>query len=97
MNNSIKFLKAISDETRLKIVELLIGGERCVCEIHPKIKVTQSTTSTHLNRLEEAGIIKSRREGKKVFYHICDERVINILRVLGNETAKKSGIKCCCD
>ena len=97
MNDSIKFLKAISDETRLAIIELLISGERCVCEIFPKLKVKQSTTSTHLNKLEEAGIIKSRREGKKVFYKIVDERVINVLRIVGNKKARESKLKCCCD
>ncbi len=96
MKEMIKFLKAISDETRLKIIEILINGERCVCEIHPRINVTQSTTSTHLSRLEDAGIIKSRREGKKVFYHINDVRVINVLRALGNKKAIKKNIERCC-
>lgn len=81
--SDINFLKAISDETRLKIIELLLSGERCVCEIVPKLDVKQSTTSIHLNKLERAGIIKSRRDGKKVFYCIIDKRVISVLKVLG--------------
>lgn len=80
--SNITFLKAISDETRLRIIELLIDGERCVCEIVPKLDVKQSTTSIHLNKLEEAEIIKSRRDGKKVFYRIIDERVIKVLKIL---------------
>ncbi|MFA5406620.1 MAG: metalloregulator ArsR/SmtB family transcription factor [Candidatus Nanoarchaeia archaeon] len=97
MISSLTILKALSDETRFNIIKLLLNGERCVCEIHPNVNVTQSTTSTHLNKLEEAGIIKSRRDGKKVFYHISDKRVIKILQALGDKNKIKTKVKCHCD
>lgn len=65
MRESLKILKALSDETRLKIVEFLLGGEKCVCEIFPHVKRTQSTVSIQLDILRKAGILESRREGKK--------------------------------
>ncbi|MFH1225163.1 MAG: metalloregulator ArsR/SmtB family transcription factor [Candidatus Diapherotrites archaeon] len=91
----LPLIKALADETRLKIVELLLGGERCVCEIFPKVKRTQSTVSIQLAKLERAGIIKHRREGKKIFYRIADRGVCDIFRALGCE---KGGIlkKTCC-
>lgn len=82
MKESLKILKALSDGTRLKIVKFLLDGEKCVCKIFPHVKRTQSTVSIHLGRLEDAGILKSRREGKKVFYSIADMRVCEVLKAL---------------
>ena len=79
-NDSLKVLKALSDETRLEIVRLLLDGERCVCQIFPHVKRTQSTVSIQLATLEKAGLIESRREGKKIFYKINDNRVKKILK-----------------
>lgn len=73
-------MKALSDATRLRIVELLLDGEKCVCEIFPHVKRTQSTTSIQLGKLEKAGILKSRREGKNVIYGIKDELMRNRLK-----------------
>ncbi len=77
---SITILKALADETRLKILELLLNREKCVCEIFPKVKRTQSTVSSQLRKLEKAGLIRSRREGKKIFYKIKDNRVKKIFK-----------------
>jgi len=79
----IKILKALGDETRLKIVEFLLDGEKCVCEIFPHVKRTQSTVSIQLSILEKAGILSSRREGKKVYYKIKDYRVCDVFKALG--------------
>ena len=75
-------LKMLADETRLNILEFLFGGEKCVCEIFPKVKRTQSTVSSQLGKLEKAGLIESRREGKKIFYKIKDNRVKKILAIV---------------
>lgn len=88
MADKLSILQSLSDDTRFKIIELLINGERCVCEIFPKMNRTQSTVSIHLGKLENAGILQSRRDGKKIFYKIIDKRVIEILKVL-----KKGGSK----
>ena len=95
MKETLKILKALSDETRLKIVEFLLDGEKCVCEIFPRMKRTQSTVSIHLNDLKKSGILKSRREGKKIFYSINDFRVCDIFKALGNKEGKILK-KCCC-
>jgi ArsR family transcriptional regulator len=78
----INTLKSLADETRLKIVKFLINGEKCVCEIFPHVKRTQSTVSTHLGNLEKAGVLESRRDGKNIFYKIKDNRIIQLIKLL---------------
>lgn len=82
MKETLKILKALSDETRLKIVEFLLDGEKCVCQIFPYVKRTQSTVSIQLGKLKGEGILESRREGKQIFYKIKDYRVYDIFEVL---------------
>ena len=82
--DELLILKALADETRLKIVKFLMDGERCVCEIFPFVKRTQSTISIQLDILKKAGIVESRREGKKVYYQIKSKRVNKILKTLEN-------------
>jgi ArsR family transcriptional regulator len=83
MKEHLLLLKALSDETRLNIVELLLGGEKCVCEIFPHVKRTQSTVSIQLGKLENWGILESRRQGKWILYRIKDERVYSLFKALG--------------
>jgi DNA-binding transcriptional ArsR family regulator len=82
MDNTLKTIKALSDETRLKIVKFLLNGERCVCEIFPYIKKTQSTTSLQLKKLVVANLLKQERRGKKIIYSIKDNRIKKILNIL---------------
>ena len=96
MDDKIILLKALADETRFKIVEFLLRGEKCVCEIFPYVKRTQSTVSIHLGNLEDAGILESRREGKKIFYKIKNKRVCDIFKALGNAKGKILKQSCCC-
>jgi DNA-binding transcriptional ArsR family regulator len=96
MKENIELLKALADDTRFKIVEYLLEGEKCVCEIFPYVKRTQSTVSIHLNNLEDADILESRRDGKKIFYKIKDNRVCDIFKALGNPKGKILKRGCCC-
>jgi ArsR family transcriptional regulator, arsenate/arsenite/antimonite-responsive transcriptional repressor len=80
--NKVSFLKMISDETRLEILELLSKKELCVCEIFPKVNRTQSTVSIQLGKLEKAGIIESRKDGKKKFYKFCCKKTKKIINLL---------------
>jgi len=95
MKGTIKILKALSDETRLKIVESLLDGEKCVCEIFPYLKRAQPTVSIQLGKLESQGILESRREGKKIFYRIKDLRVCDIFKALGYAKGKVMKKSCC--
>jgi len=94
MADTITILKALSDGTRLRIVKFLLDGEKCVCEIFPAMKRTQSTISIQLGKLEKAGILASRRDGKKIFYRINDYRVCDVFKSLDYEKASKFENSC---
>ena len=96
MKKELQILKALADETRLKIVKFLLDGEKCVCEIFPHVKRTQSTTSIQLDVLRKAGILSSKKEGKKVYYFISNKKVCDIFKVLGFSKAKLKNQTCCC-
>lgn len=76
-----KILAALGHEHRLKIVELLSAGECCVCKITPEFKLDPSVVSRHLAILEQAGIIKSRREGRWIHYRIRDRQVLRLVEI----------------
>ena len=59
---------ALSDEIRLNVVLLLIGGERCVCDLMADLGLAQSRLSWHLKTLSDAGIVTGRREGRWNYY-----------------------------
>ena len=84
MKESLRVFKALCDETRLKIVKFLFNGEKCVCEIVPFTKRTQSTVSIQLAKLESLGIVESRREGRKIYYRLKNKKVREILRILND-------------
>lgn len=78
----VKVLSALSDPTRLEIIEYLRPGERCVCEIIPAFQRSQSTISKHLNILYETGILDRRIDGKKTLYRIRDPQVFEIIKAV---------------
>jgi DNA-binding transcriptional ArsR family regulator len=79
---ALRIFSALSDETRLNIVELLLEGEKCVCCIFPRVKRKQATASLQLKKLVSLGILKSRRMGKFILYSIRNKRVYDILKLL---------------
>ena len=74
-----EILKAIAQETRLSILELLRDGERCVCEIFPAINHEQSNVSRHLNMMQKAGILTRRKDGLRIFYAVKHPEVLAIV------------------
>lgn len=64
------FMKALSDETRVKIFKMLSGGELCACKILEEFNITQPTLSYHMKILSESGLIDSRKDGVWMKYTI---------------------------
>lgn len=64
------FMKALSDETRVKIFDMLVGGELCACDILEEFSITQPTLSYHMKILCESGLVNSRRDGVWMKYSI---------------------------
>ena len=78
----VKILSALSDPTRLQLLEYLSGGERCVCEILPAFSRSQSTISKHLNILHEADILERKIDGKRTLYRIKDAQVFDLIQIV---------------
>jgi ArsR family transcriptional regulator, arsenate/arsenite/antimonite-responsive transcriptional repressor len=67
---AVELFHALSDETRLEIIELLRKGERCVCELTDTLDAAQSRLSFHLRVLKDAGIVRDRKDGRWVHYEL---------------------------
>jgi DNA-binding transcriptional ArsR family regulator len=72
-------LKVLAQPTRLKILELLRNGERCICEIVPAINGEQSNISKHISLMQKCHLITTRKDGVKVMVNVKDPRVFEIL------------------
>lgn len=69
----VYILKALADENRIRILNILKDNELCVCDIETVLGIKQSNTSRHLNRLKIAGIIDSEKKSQWVYYRLKDE------------------------
>ena len=76
-----EILKALAQPTRLKIIDFLRDGERCVCEIFPAISEEQSNTSRHLSMMLSAGVLSRRKEGLKIYYAIKHPELLEIVDI----------------
>ncbi|MFH1222389.1 MAG: metalloregulator ArsR/SmtB family transcription factor [Candidatus Micrarchaeota archaeon] len=77
----ITLLRALADGTRLKIVKILIKGEKCACKLPTLVNRAQPTVSLQLKYLVAAGVLKSRRDGKMRIYRIANPKVKELLEV----------------
>jgi ArsR family transcriptional regulator len=82
MKDLLTILKALSDETRLRILKLLEHGELCVCDIVAAFEVSQPKISFHLAVLKAVGLVKDRKEGKWMHYRIDDSDLFKRFLVL---------------
>jgi ArsR family transcriptional regulator len=73
MQAAVTFAKALADSTRLRVIAALRQRELCVCELCDALEATQSTLSTHLTLLRDAGITRTRKQGKWIYYRLSDE------------------------
>ena len=73
--NMADFYKALSDSTRIKIIDLLEKNELCVCDIASVINMTKSAVSHQLKYLREMNLVKAKKTGKEVWYSLADEHV----------------------
>ncbi len=89
--------KALAHPTRLHILDLLRGGEVCVCHIEAALGKRQAYISQQLMALREAGLVESRKDGLKVYYRLSDPRLADLLAVaLGPAPRVKAIAGCPC-
>ena len=94
---AIELFHALSDETRLEIIELLRKGERCVCELTDTLDAAQSRLSFHLRVLKDAGIVRDRRDGRWVHYELDPDAFEEIETLITDlkPRADRRGQPCC--
>ena len=75
---------ALSDETRLAVLEMLRGGERCVCDLQDAVDAAQSRLSFHLRVLKDVGLVTDRKEGRWSYYALNSARLADATTALGD-------------
>ena len=97
--NAVQLFHALSDETRLEVLDHLKGGEQCVCELMDALKAAQSRLSFHLKVLKDAGLIQDRREGRWMYYALDREGFEDVEQFVADlmrgAKAHRSSTKCC--
>ena len=94
-----KVFKALCDERRQRILELLHSGEKCACVLIDEMDMPQSSLSYHMKILCDSGIVTSREEGKWTHYHCSkqgSEKAIELLKEITAVTESSDGCKSCC-
>lgn len=96
---SVELFHALSDETRVEIVEMLGNGERCVCDLTDALDAAQSRLSFHLKVLKDAGIVRDRKDGRWVHYELDREAFGEIEQLIAamKPDAKRKRAEVCCD
>ena len=84
--------KALGDENRIQIIELLMGSERCACNLLDEMKISQPTLSHHMKILVECGLVNDRKEGKWHHYSLNCDTLLEFKNFIGSLTCES-----CCD
>jgi ArsR family transcriptional regulator len=77
--NEVAIFKALADPTRLKILECVKNGEKCICAIIPRTGKSQPNVSQHLKVLKTAGLVDERKEGTNTFVSVNEDRIYQII------------------
>lgn len=88
IESELSAFKALANEKRLAVVHALRQGELCACELETVLDAPQSTVASHLRKLRDAGIVRTRKEGKWTYYRIADTaslQLLDLAAVLGEE------------
>jgi ArsR family transcriptional regulator len=99
MEATLRLFRALGDETRLRLIEKLRGGEQCVCDLTDELDASQPRLSFHLKTLKDAGLVTDRREGRWVYYALKPEAFATFERLLGDLRPARQGGRTarCCD
>ena len=84
---------ALSDETRLRLIERLRAGEQCVCDLTESLETAQSRLSFHLRVLKDAGLVTDRRAGRWVYYALDVAALDTLLDFLAGLKPRRGGLR----
>ncbi|MHB8124925.1 MAG: ArsR/SmtB family transcription factor [Desulfitobacteriaceae bacterium] len=90
----VSAFKALSDETRLKIIDILSCGELCACEIHEAFSISQSTLSYHMKILVDSGLVNGVRDGAWMRYTLNKEKTSSVMDFLTQIISEKEDCIC---
>lgn len=99
VKKTVTVFKAFCDENRVRILQLLLNGEKCACKLLEEMNITQPTLSHHMKILCDSGIVVGRKDGKWMHYSISREgteyakRCLNALTSISSESEDQS----CCE
>ena len=93
INSLSEFYKIMGDGTRCRIICALQSGEMCVCDLCNVLSMSKSSVSHQLAKMKESGVVKSRREGKEVYYSLDDDHVSEIFATTLDHINHKKGEK----
>jgi len=79
MMNEVDVFKALADPTRLKILECIKNGEKCICEVIPYTGKSQPNVSQHLKVLKIAGLVDERKEGTKILLKVSNKKIFDVI------------------
>jgi len=88
MRDAIKSLKALSDETSMRVINLVLQRECCVCEVMHALDISQSKASRHLSALYDAGFLKLRKDGLWSLYSVDEKELKGYQKDLVNSVKK---------
>lgn len=101
LSRATQLFHALSDETRVAVVEMLHDGERCVCDLQDALDVAQSRLSFHLKVLKDAGLVTDRKEGRWVHYALSADAFAELAGIAADlkpsrrALAVRGGSACC--
>jgi ArsR family transcriptional regulator len=78
LDQAQQLLRALADPNRLRVMEALGEGERCVCELTSTLDLAQSKLSFHLRVMREAGLISARQQGRWMYYRLQPEALLRL-------------------
>jgi ArsR family transcriptional regulator len=77
-----RLLRALADDSRIRMLKLLMERRMCVCEIMAALDLTQPTASHHLGVLEKESVLRREKEGKWAYYSIANPKIVEIIKKL---------------
>ena len=98
VETTLRLFRALGDETRLRLLEQLHGGEQCVCDLTDELEASQSRLSFHLKTLKDAGLVTDRREGRWSYYTLARDAIVEteeLLSTLRPRASRALKVKCC--
>ena len=102
LSRAARLFHALSDATRLDILQMLRDGERCVCDLQSDLDAAQSRLSFHLRVLKDAGLVTDRKEGRWSYYTIVPEALAEVHDLAVSMQPRKGSLRVlragsCCD